>query len=324
MGSILMKGENMENRMRLKIAALLLIAAAAVLSGITYAWFTISTVPEIRAVLTRVTTNGNLEIALGGVEPPAATAITDGDITELKELNRTWGNIVDLNSDVYTQLGNLVLLPVYKSDSGFALVEYGPDGRADSLSPLQFSAEPDEDGISIIRAEGTETGAYLYFVHFWLRASAPGDVVLVTEEDVPRVLGEPGTAGHGSTMVLEGEEGIDESLMVENDAGETPYNLLRKSLHVVFLDAENNEISSASADNDGRLVFDEDSNPYVVRISADQKDQPIRLGMCVYLEGEDLTNAEMGSAVDTLRASINLQFALDTELIPMDEPIQIR
>ena len=106
---------------RKKFAAaicMLLIAAIMMISS-TYAWFTLSTAPEVTGITTNVGANGNLEIAL--LTGESFNNSTDdlgiqtgvGDSMEVKEKtvsNVTWGNLVDLADPSYG-LDNIILNP---------------------------------------------------------------------------------------------------------------------------------------------------------------------------------------------------------------------
>lgn len=106
---------------RKKFAAaicMLLIAAIMMISS-TYAWFTLSTAPEVTGITTNVGANGNLEIAL--LTGESFNQNTDdlgiqtgvGDSMEVKEKtvsNITWGNLVDLADPTYG-LDNIILNP---------------------------------------------------------------------------------------------------------------------------------------------------------------------------------------------------------------------
>ena len=108
---------------RKKFAAaicMLLIASIMMISS-SYAWFTLSTAPEVTGITTSVGANGNLEIALLNAGSFVSTA-TDlgivsavGDSMALQgksvlESNVTWGNLVDLSSADYG-LDQVTLLP---------------------------------------------------------------------------------------------------------------------------------------------------------------------------------------------------------------------
>lgn len=133
--------------------AMLLVGAFMVVSS-SYAWFTLSTAPEVTGIYTSVGANGNLEMAL----VPA-----DGDLSKItsgvgdSNKNETWGNLVNLGQTVdgQTQYGlDLIQLlparldvmstpnnsdgtaPKYAhsiSGAGLQAPKYSADGRVDSL-----------------------------------------------------------------------------------------------------------------------------------------------------------------------------------------------
>ncbi|MBE6665424.1 MAG: hypothetical protein E7603_04255 [Ruminococcaceae bacterium] len=141
----------------LAAVAMLLVASFMVVSS-TYAWFTLSTAPEVTGITTQVGANGNLEIALyGGALPENGMGLTD-----VLESNRTWGNIVDLSNGY--GLNNIVLKPsVLALGDGATLDQttplitptYGSDGRIKELSKNGFYGRWNETGF--VRAgEGNE------------------------------------------------------------------------------------------------------------------------------------------------------------------------
>lgn len=132
--------------------AMLLVASIMVVSS-TYAWFTLSTAPEITGISTSVGANGNLEIALLNSSTAAdMSTITSavGDSSDaagrtVTEANITWGNLVDLSDSSYGT-GSFVLNPARLNahpaddtqtlDAGGILLtaKYGNDGRVSELA----------------------------------------------------------------------------------------------------------------------------------------------------------------------------------------------
>ncbi len=146
--------------------AMLLVSCIMVVNS-TYAWFTLSTAPEITGISTSVGANGNLEMALLDFMPTAdqanydLTKIVTGvgnsldgktDATGVKDANATWGNLVTMKdpqgNDAY-HLDSIVLKPsrlnLTSTTNGTDSVEtlkasmlmtpvYGSDGRVANLS----------------------------------------------------------------------------------------------------------------------------------------------------------------------------------------------
>lgn len=98
-------------------AVCMLLVASIMMVSSTYAWFTLSTAPEITGISTSVGANGNLEMALlNGVENGTDTdADTYAETARIKsgvgtsmanttagwtvqQANLTWGNLVDLTT----------------------------------------------------------------------------------------------------------------------------------------------------------------------------------------------------------------------------------
>ena len=121
-------------------ACMLLVAVIMVVSS-TYAWFTLSTAPEVIGIQTAVGANGSLEMALlptSGSADAVTSAVGDGR-NALKDKNITWGNLVDLNDPSYG-LNQITLYPsklnVVGSTLQSAMLQtpvYGADGRVSDL-----------------------------------------------------------------------------------------------------------------------------------------------------------------------------------------------
>ena len=91
----------------------MLLVSSIMMVSTTYAWFTLSTAPEVKGINTAVGANGNLEMALlpenGQVNSITTTV---GDSTKaIKEKNVTWGNLVDLSDSTVYGLDQITLFP---------------------------------------------------------------------------------------------------------------------------------------------------------------------------------------------------------------------
>lgn len=141
--------------------AMLLVASFMVVSS-SYAWFTLSTAPEVTGIHTAVGANGNLEIALDEGQDPG-TGVGFGG-------NNNWGNLIDLNNAIYG-LSKITLMPAalnilsdLKMDTGIPLKvpKYGNDGRVMGMDGT-ITAKADDNGAfknsgSGVRAIGTSSG----------------------------------------------------------------------------------------------------------------------------------------------------------------------
>jgi len=174
---------------KLMAAIAMLLVSSIMMVSSTYAWFTLSTAPEVTGISTAVGANGNLEMAL--LPTDAFDAISDYGITtgvgdstkELLEKNVTWGNLVELsnagNEDPYGLKG-ITLFPAALNAAtededgnpltlGTAILEtpgYGADGRVSELlentvTGVYNSTErnflPDDKDYGV-RAVGTASG----------------------------------------------------------------------------------------------------------------------------------------------------------------------
>ena len=131
---------NLRNKLFAAIAMLLVSSIMMVSS--TYAWFTLSTAPEVQGITTTVGSNGNLEIALSP-RSGRGTDVVDGAVGVSGQAwtvkNLTWGNLLDLRDTSYG-LADLVLSPAQLVLSGNSLPSaplatpvYGNDGRIADL-----------------------------------------------------------------------------------------------------------------------------------------------------------------------------------------------
>ena len=136
-------------RNKMVAAVSMLLVASIMMVSSTYAWFTLSTAPEVTGITTNVGANGNLEMMLLnkasfdsteenlGVESGVNDSMAVVDVTEA---NLKWGNLVDLASQSYG-LQSIVMNPArlnikgdttngYKLDSTLLKAPtYTSDGR---------------------------------------------------------------------------------------------------------------------------------------------------------------------------------------------------
>ena len=131
--------------------AMLLVATIMVVSS-TYAWFTLSTAPEVSGVSTAVGANGALEMLLATWDETANDwKYGTGTVNDLlqPERNKYWGNLVDL-SDASYGANKITLYPSVLNLT---------DGKLDFTAPLQ-TPEYGADGRVSKLAKGGEFGKY--------------------------------------------------------------------------------------------------------------------------------------------------------------------
>lgn len=140
-------------------AICMLLVASIMMVSSTYAWFTLSTAPEITGISTSVGANGNLEMALLNTATYAdmttiKSAVGDSSAVAGKsvtESNITWGNLVNLDDQSYG-LGQIKLMPaalsVQEAGAGSYKVNlssllgtpvYGADGRVVDISGRTYT-----------------------------------------------------------------------------------------------------------------------------------------------------------------------------------------
>ena len=152
-----MSGMNGVKAKLVSAVCMLLVAATMVVSS-TYAWFTLSTAPEVSGITTAVGANGALEIRLNA----------DTDAND----NHTPGNIVDLRSALSYGLDKVTLLPSVINetdgtiDPRFLMIpQYGANGKPSADLTGERTEAGKFDGVNFfasaatgVRAVGVSSG----------------------------------------------------------------------------------------------------------------------------------------------------------------------
>lgn len=143
--------------------AMLLVAFFMVISS-SYAWFTLSTAPEVTGIYTAVGANGNLEIALytgTDITSNVGDSAYETNKTFL-DSNKTWGNLVNLGAEdaegnnIYG-LDKISLLPAVLNLEGNETDGYTLKTAYQPLMTPEYQA----DGRISALAANTSTGVYL-------------------------------------------------------------------------------------------------------------------------------------------------------------------
>jgi len=144
-------------KQKLMSALAMLLIATILMSTTTYAWFVLSTAPEVTGIETQVGANGSLEIALLTKETREDMSLIQSGFAggSLQEdqitANNAWGNLVDLSYASYG-LSDLLLLPARLDTSDGISVDlnkllvvpnYGYDGRILDVSGESVSGTYD-------------------------------------------------------------------------------------------------------------------------------------------------------------------------------------
>lgn len=181
-------------RQKLMAAVSMLMVSIIMLVSSTYAWFTLSTAPEVTGISTSVGANGNLEMALlNGTADGTSKTDTYADTTKITSAvgdssaatkdvtksNITWGNLVDLSAASY-HLNDIKLMPAavnmqkdgdvvsttQLAQAGGLLqtAVYGADGRVEKLSDATVTGVYKDGGWDVsgttygVRAVGVAAG----------------------------------------------------------------------------------------------------------------------------------------------------------------------
>lgn len=129
------------------IVFMMLVCSGIMAVTATYAWFILSTAPEVVGVTTTVGANGSLEIALLNNETGADTNLITADVGQsisvvgAVEGNVTWGNLVDV-SDASYGLNTIVMYPSVLNETNgvldlnamLSVPRNGVDGRITGLT----------------------------------------------------------------------------------------------------------------------------------------------------------------------------------------------
>ena len=191
-------------RNKLIAAISMLLVSSIMMVSSTYAWFTLSTAPEVKNISTTVAGNGSLEIALmptTGLLRDITAGVVGGNAA-LKDKNIKWGNQVVLSeegSDPYG-LSAISLNPAqlnyakatedatektFVAEHPLAIAKYGFDGRIAGLDAQNVGVKSKADGEGFdsaeygVRAIGEltdtkVTSAYGYVVDLAMRVNTTG------------------------------------------------------------------------------------------------------------------------------------------------------
>lgn len=195
-------------RSKLTAAVAMLLVSLILLVSSTYAWFTLSTAPEVKNITTTVAGNGSLEIALmpqdgllGSIKNGLSSTVGGGTV-DIVTANTTWGNLVDL-SDLSYGLVMINLNPAaldINADGTFkdpakpiAVPVFGGDGRIEktasddiALRALDTASQQfTKEKVYGVRAitevvNGIQSGTYGYVVDLAFRLNTnavKGDTV---------------------------------------------------------------------------------------------------------------------------------------------------
>jgi len=294
--------KNMKSKLLASVAMLLV--SAIMLTSASFAWFTISTAPEVKGITTTVVTNETLEIALNKAAYASAADVDAASTygrTSLSGDYYTWGNLVDLGAagstakTAYDALDK-TLRPA-KLDTTFKAPTYGTDGRISDLEnalTAQAAAGAAADGFGLLVDADDSNRVYGYYIDYWMRSNVGGQVTLSAAADRDGSGDTSGdTYGGGSTFTAGGTS--------------TAHNVLASNIRIAFQDVTSGttgaitEIVPTATSN--TAVFSGD----VIRLTANTA---AKVRVYVYLDGTAVTNESASIDGTVITGALNLQFAI--------------
>lgn len=219
-------------RNKMTAAISMLLVASIMMVSSTYAWFTLSTAPEVKGITTNVGANGNLEMMLLntasfmstaedlGVESGTSDSMATQEVTKA---NLTWGNLVDLSDSSYG-LGSIVMNPARLNITKSAASE---DYTLNST--LLKAPTYDSDGRVVDVNKDTLTSGYSGSAWNWNESAdnAYGVRVIGTTSGVTERLTAYRAAASDRTSAIESAKTFAKNSLLDN--GQTLATIVMKS-----------------------------------------------------------------------------------------------
>ncbi len=348
----------MKYKKKLMAATMSLVIATVMLGSSSYAWFTISTSPEVTGIATQITANENIEIALdNGYEDAEDIDAVSGLVGDVGTAGNpyTWGNLLDLSTALSNMEEELSLRPVAYTtevDGSETVVvmqtpKFAVDGRIEELFPMErkyisaySGVETPAGGFSVFTEDEDSDFADALAFAFWLRAN--DDVKLQLSEGTYRAddgTNESGTVnaeqGAGSSLVFTLPDAFDKANAIMDDVdddAEDCFEAFRD--YILLLDGDATERAAkktawttAYTHLQGLFQTNLSGNPVIYEIQFRQKNADS--GYAMYYFTFDELNLLMEKTVTELKASsawtylklIKSDSVLDyvTRLRPSDE-----
>ena len=296
---------------KLTASVAMLGVSAVMLSGVSYAWYTLSTNPEVKGISATAVANENLEIALdnaytAGSEIDEASNQTSpaGAQGSTTANNYTWGNLVDVS----TIIGAQELRPAtYTANTGIQIPSYGTDGRIDSskayttLTDETYAKDSASAGIAKSKSGDVQ---YAFKTVYWLRTNKQGAVSLTSTAVERDDTNDTSVTGQGSYISTDAFKGVYKNT---NDAVKVVFKITKDdtSKTVTWVEATNGTIT----DNKVPLTAD---------LGSFDANTAYKVEMYVYLNGLKVTNAMATTDINDL--TVNVQF--DNAAISADGAMQ--
>ena len=287
---------------KLMAATAMLTVSAVMLVSTSFAWYTLSTNPEIKGITAKAVVNENLEIALDkneyttGDDVDKASVAAERTGTQGSKTGNvyTWGNLVDLSgvAGVKTAMESYKLRPaaLITDESGNSLktASYGTDGRVDKIDQLLTDEKTYANGADGVAKVSLGTEQYAFKVVYWLRTNVKGAISLSTAEK--RDTTNDSDSGAGSYIDLgtayDNKDTIHVAFKVTPDKGATTW-VTDKSITYADKDRDNHVAISGT-------IIDEATPNTAYKVE-----------MYVFLNGDAVNNS---TAASENAISVNVQF----------------
>ena len=325
---------------KLMASVVMLLIATVLMSTASYAWFTISTAPEIKGMTAKVVVNENLEVALLATSAsaptaiPAAAAIGDSDDKPNKAGDYTWGNLINLKNNAAAEDGSAAkqysaidktlrpagLCASAGTPTGMALNDfyypkYGTDGRITELAKI---TAPTAYGMANLVGSGDNL-VYGYYMDVWVRTNVGGDLQVIAPSTTAVKRSANGEDGEGSYFKMSAETDADKK------AAQTT---LGENIRLAFLDVTPDITGAEKAADDAAAVIltgtvdsanEAQYNFSSTNIVTLKANQAKLIRIFVYLDGANVTNAAASLDTWANQGDINIQFAMTNVDNSMDK-----
>ncbi len=315
----------MKLRNKLMVASVMLIISVLMMTTASFAWFTISTAPEIKGLNSTVVTNENLEIAFAtnGEVPGAGTMESPYDTGK----NTTWGNLVnvedtDIAATFQASNADKILRPATLNVAGtaFRYPTYGTDGRISNFVDIA-----DSGTIGAGNLTDSDGKYYGYYFDIWVRTNMDDSSITLSEDGGNRST--EGQTGEGSSLTIEGEGATETAIKMAGDCLTVGYKVIGHSdltytqtpnaesdSHIVYADVTADVTGTITkfektVDGDGAYTLKNADGTFIVETPTANTAYLVRI--YVWLDGTYITNAAASVTDGVITGTINLQFTND-------------
>lgn len=315
---------------KLMASVAMMLVSTMMLTSVSFAWYTLSTNPEVRGITATATTNANLEIAYNeSTTAPGAT----GNAGDTGKYN-TYGNLVDM-ADTTATTGPSATGSAWVSldknlrpmttDTTFKYMKYGADGRPSELGALTATAVGNNacGNIQLAATSNNNVQNYGFFVRYWMRtnyatasqANKSSDLYLSTA--ATRSNDANSETGGGTTITLTSSSSsvsdtdlkeLAKNVRIAFSGGASDSNPVVQPASVIVPDfsSANPTWSVTTSTNSVKLTMSNDTD---TSIDLTQNTDS-QVYMYVYLDGVSMNN-EMADALanGNISISYNVQFS---------------